>query len=180
MAGSRASTRYASALLGVALERNEIDAVTADVGYLGDLITRVPGFALFLKSPVIPTGRKKNALREIVAGKTGATVGAFVMLLASKGREPLLEGVVAEFRRLKDARLGVIGVKARSASEFTPDQRRRLGERIEAATGKKVRLEIELDRSLIGGFTVQYEDTVWDASVRRQLELLGERLASGA
>jgi F0F1-type ATP synthase delta subunit len=43
-----------------------------------------------------------------------------------------------------------------------------------------VRLSVERDPSLVGGFTVQYEDTVWDASVRRQLELLRDRLVGGA
>jgi F-type H+-transporting ATPase subunit delta len=180
MAGSRASTRYAAALLGVAEERNELGEISKDTDFLAGLIAGVPEFALFLRSPVVSAERKKKAIREIIAGRTGATAGAFVMLLVAKGRESLLPEIIREFNRLKDERLGIVTVKARSAAEFTQDQRRRLGERIGAATGKKVRLEIERDESLIGGFTVQYEDTVWDASVRRQLELLRDRLAAGA
>ena len=55
-----------------------------------------------------------------------------------------------------------------------------LAGQIGRVTGKKAVLTVERDASLIGGFTVQYEDTVWDASVRRQLELMRARLVGGA
>ena len=179
MSNIRASTRYASALLGVAVERNELEAVGKDVGFLEGLISGVPEFALFLRSPVITKEKKKRVLRELLAGKTGETVGAFVLLLASKDRESLLEEIIRQFHRLRDERLGILNVTARAASDFTPEQENRLGGQIGKATGKTVRLKVERDPSLIGGFTVQYEDTVWDASVRRQLELLRERLIGG-
>jgi len=179
MTHNRAATRYAAALLGVAVERNELDAVAKDVDVLVQTIAGSPDFATFLRSPVISKEKKKKALREVLAGRTGETVAAFCLLLASKAREMLLPQILREFLKLRDERLGIMNVTARSAAEFSPEQKARLGERIGAATGKKVRLNVERDPSLIGGFTVQYEDTVWDASVSRQLELLGKRLVSG-
>jgi F-type H+-transporting ATPase subunit delta len=179
MTHSRASIRYAAALLGIAVERNELDAVAGDVVSLERTISGSPDFGAFLRSPVISKERKKKALREILAGRTGGTVAAFCLLLASKARETLLPEILRQFLRLRDDRLGIIKATARSAAEFSPEQQARLSERIGAVTGKKVRLTVERDPSLIGGFTVQYEDTVWDASVRRQLELLRERLVAG-
>ena len=180
MSNIRASTRYASALLGVAVERNELEAVGNGVDFLERLISGVPDFALFLRSPVISKERKKKALRELLAGKTGETVGAFVLLLASKDRESLLGEIIRQFHRLRDERLGILHVTARAAAGFSPEQEKRLGDHIGKTTGKTVHLKIERDPALIGGFTVQYEDTVWDASVRRQLELLRERLTGAA
>jgi F-type H+-transporting ATPase subunit delta len=180
MTHSRASIRYAAALLGIAVERNELDAVANDVASLERTVAGSPDFASFLRSPVINKERKKKALREVLAGRTGGTVAAFCLLLASKAREALLPEILGQFLRLRDERLGIINVAARSATEFSPEQKARLGERIGAVTGKKVRLTVERDPALIGGFTVQYEDTVWDASVRRQLELLRARLVAGA
>lgn len=177
MSNIRASTRYASALLGVAVERNELEAVAGDVDFLGRLIAGVPDFGNFLRSPVINKEKKKKALHDILAGNTGGTVAAFVLLLASKGRESLLGEIVAQFNRLRDEKLGILAVTARSAAALSPEQRKTLSDRIGSVTGKSVRLEVGIDPSLIGGFTVQYEDTVWDASVSRQLELLRDRLA---
>ncbi len=179
MSNVRAATRYATALLGVALERNEMEAVGKDVDYLQGLVSGVPGFAQFLRSPVINKEKKKRTLRELLAGKTGETVSAFVLLLASKDRESILGEIVRQFHRLRDERLGILNVTARSAVAFSPEQEKNLGDQIGKSTGKSVRLKVERDPALIGGFTVQYEDTVWDASVRRQLELLRERLIGG-
>jgi F-type H+-transporting ATPase subunit delta len=180
MSHIRAATRYAAALLGVAVERNELDAVAVDVDFLERAIAGSPDFAAFLRSPVISKEKKKKALHEILSGRTGATVAAFCLLLASKDRESLLGEIVRQFHRLRDERLGILNVTARSAAEFSPAQKARLSEQIGKVTGKKVRLSVERDPSLVGGFTVQYEDTVWDASVRRQLELLRDRLVGGA
>lgn len=180
MSQIRAATRYATALLGVAVERNELDAVAKDVDLLGRMISGSPDFAAFLRSPVINKERKKKALREVLAGKAGETVAAFCLLLASKDRESLLAEIVRQFHRLRDERLGILNATVRSAAELSAEQTARLGERIGAITGKKVRLSIERDPSLIGGFTVQYEDTVWDASVSRQLELMRAALVGGA
>lgn len=179
MRDTRAATRYAAALLGVAVERGEIDAVDADILSLEKMIGGTPDFALFLKSPVINKERKKKALTAVCEGRIGKTTFTFVMLLAAKGREDLLPAIIGRFRKLRDEHLGILDVTARSASKFTPDQGKRLSERLETVTGKKVRIHFEEDRALIGGFTIQYEDTVWDASVRRQMELLRERLIEG-
>jgi F-type H+-transporting ATPase subunit delta len=180
MGQTRAAIRYATALLGVAVERSELDAVTNDVDFLGRTISASPELGVFLRSPVINKERKTKALREILSGRSGATLSAFVLLLASKEREALLPEIIRQFRRLRDERLGILNVAARSAAEFSPEQKANLSAQIGKATGKKVELTVERDPSLIGGFTVQYEDTVWDASVRRQLELLRERLVGGA
>jgi F-type H+-transporting ATPase subunit delta len=180
MSNVRASTRYATALLGVAVERNELEAVGADVDFLDRTIAASPDLAVFLRSPVISKEKKKKALRELLSGRTGATVTAFVLLLASKDRESLLEEILRQFHRLRDERLGILSVTARSAAAFSPEQEKGLGDRISRVTGKTVRLKTERDPSLIGGFTVQYEDTVWDASVKRQLEILRDRLTGGS
>jgi F-type H+-transporting ATPase subunit delta len=176
----RASTRYATALLAVAVERNELDAVAKDVDFLERTISGSPDFAAFLRSPVINKEMKKKALREVLSGRTGETFSSFCLLLAAKDRESLLPEIVRQFHRLRDERLGILNVTARSAAEFSPEQKARLGEQIGRVTGKKAVLTVERDASLIGGFTVQYEDTVWDASVRRQLELMRARLVGGA
>jgi len=177
MSNVRAATRYATALLGVAAERNETEQVGKDVAALEQLIAAVPEFALFLKSPVVSKERKSAALNEILTGRTGNTVRNFVLLLASKDREDLLPAIIGQFIRLRDERMGVVNASAKAASDFSAEQKADLTARIEKSTGRKVRLTVGRDPALIAGFTVQVEDTVWDASVKRQLERLGEMLA---
>lgn len=179
MKDTRAATRYASALLGVAIERKELDTVDNDLRVLEGLIRGVPEFALFLRSPVISKERKKKTLSAVCSKRLGGTTFAFVILLAAKDREALLPEIIRRFGILRDEHLGIINVAARTAVKFTQGQEKQLSERLQGVTGKKVRLRFEEDPSLVGGFTIQYEDTVWDASIARQLELLRERLIGG-
>jgi F-type H+-transporting ATPase subunit delta len=96
----------------------------------------------------------------------------FVLFLAAKGREGLLLEVIGQFDRLRDRKQGVIHATVKSVVPFTKAQEELLVRQLESATGKKLRLTYVIDASLKGGFTVQQEDTVWDASVRHQLERL--------
>ena len=179
MTEARAAYRYALALIGVAQEMKKLDAVDRDLTFIEKLTRETREFYLFLKSPVITTEKKKRVLHEIIRGNVGDVTVKFVMLLASKGREELLPEIVRQFVRLRDERLGILNVEARSAVQFTTAQEESLARQLEKATMKRVRMRYVLDPSLKGGFIIQHEDTVWDASVRHQLEVMRQRLLEG-
>jgi F-type H+-transporting ATPase subunit delta len=174
----RAAYRYALALFGVAEDLKKLDEVTNDFKYLESLIA-VREFYLFLKSPVIKTEKKKQTLRNILHGKVSDVTMKFVLLLTSKDREALLPDIIPQFFALQDKRLGILRVTARTTVKFTQEQEQQLIRQLERVTKKQVRLTLVLDPSLHGGFMVQHEDTVWDASVRRQLERFNQRLIEG-
>jgi len=178
MHGIRAAYRYALALFGVAEELKKIDDTTKDFEYLETLIA-VREFYIFLKSPVIKTEKKKQTLRNILHRKVSDVTMKFVLLLASKGREALLPDIIPQFFALQDKRLDILRVTARTAVKFTQEQERQLVRQLAQVTKKEIRLTSVLDSSLQGGFLVQHEDTVWDASVRRQLEKFKQRLIEG-
>jgi F-type H+-transporting ATPase subunit delta len=180
MTNSKAASRYALAFIGVAEEQKSVDAVAADVRTLEGYLRQSKEFAAFLKSPVVSREKKKKVLAEILEKTVGDLTKKFVMILATKGREELIPEILHQFNRLLDERRGILNVTARTAVPFTEAQERSLVARIEGATKKKARVTYVLDPSLKGGFLVQHEDTVWDASVRHQLELLRERFAAGA
>jgi len=156
-----------------------LDAVTRDVDALGMLLEQSREFKAFLKSPVVSSEKKRKTLEEILKGSFSELTRKFVNILATKGREDLLPEILRQFRRLYDERQGILHVTARTAVKFSESQERTLVAQIERATNKKVRITYVLDPSLKGGFLVQHEDTVWDASVRHQLDLLRQRFAAG-
>ena len=179
MSEFRAAYRYALALLGVAEEVKKLDVVSADLAALEKLAKDSREFLMFLKSPVVSSEKKKRMLSEILKGKVSDVTLKFVALLVMKGREGLLPAIIQQFMKLRDERLGILNVTARTAVAFNPEQEKQLIRNIEAATKKKVRLSYVIDDSLKGGFVVQHDDTVWDASVRHQLEVLRERFVEG-
>lgn len=179
MSEYRAASRYAAAMLGVAEESTKLDEVSKDCTYIETLLKNVREFRMFLKSPVVNSEKKKKTLKEIFTGRVTDLMMKFIFLLASKGREGLLPEIIQQFYRLRDARLGILNVTARTAVPLTSHQEKTLVGRLEKVTKKRIRLASIIDPALKGGFIVQHEDTVWDASVRHQLELLRERFSRG-
>jgi F-type H+-transporting ATPase subunit delta len=179
MSESKAASRYALAFLGVAEEFKSLDAVGQDVLTLETLLRQSKEFSAFLKSPVVNKEKKKHVLAEILQKHVGELTMKFVMLLAAKGREELLPEILRQFARLRDERQGIVNVTAKTAVKFSEAQEQALVRQLEETTKKKVRINFVLEPSLKGGFLVQHDDTVWDASVAHQLELLRRRFASG-
>jgi len=179
MTNSKVAHRYALSLIEIAEESGNSDAVTRDIGTLRDLMAGSREFANFLKSPVINLHRKQKLLTAILGGKVCDLVLRFVLLLAAKTRTPILQEVIRQYDILLDERKGVVSARVRTVVPLTAGEQQLLAERIRNHTGKTVRMQYDLDPSLKAGFTVQYDDTVWDASVRRQLEVLRRRLVHG-
>jgi F-type H+-transporting ATPase subunit delta len=180
MSTSKAASRYALAFIGVAEEQKSLDEVGRDVLSLERLLRESKEFAAFIKSPVVNKEKKRKVLAEILEKTVGTLTMKFILILAAKDREDILPEILHQFNRLRDERQGIVNVTARTAVKFSEAQERALVAQIERATKKKVRISYVLDASLKGGFLVQHEDTVWDASVAHQLELLRERFATGA
>lgn len=180
MSEHRVAYRYALALLGVAEEAKALDQVSQDLASLELLLKESRDFDVFLKSPVVSREKKLRVLKELFDGKLGTTVTNFLQTITTKGREGILPEIVAQFHRLRDERMGILNVTARTVVPFKPEQERLLVSQLEVATKKKIRISYVIDPSLRGGFTVQHEDTVWDASVQRQLDRLRERFVAGA
>lgn len=179
MAESRAAYRYALALIGLAEEVKQLDAVSADMENLEKLVKSSRDLFLFLKNPVINREKKKMVLSEILKGKVSDLTFQFMKLLATKNREHLLPEIIEQYGKLLDQKRGVIPVIVRTASSFSKEQEQMLAERLRTMTKKIPRMKFVQDASLLGGFAVQYDDTVWDGSVRHQLERLKKRFILG-
>ena len=91
-------------------------------------------------------------------------------------RTPALRDIAETFELAVDERLGFTRADIRSAHEMSDEQRTALVERLEGLTGKRVRPRFAVDPALIGGAVARIGSTVYDGSVKAQLESLGRRL----
>ncbi len=179
MKRTRAARRYAMALMAVAEERNAVDRIAADIELIDATLRVSRDLKLLTVSPVVTPAKKKGAYHAVFADRVGGETMSFLDLLVSKEREALLPEIADQYSRLRDEREGIVRVDVTSAVELAVPQQQKLRERLEKYTGKKVRIRFELDGSLKGGLRVQIGDTVLDASVRRQLELLRAKFLEG-
>lgn len=179
MKNYRVARRYAAGLLAAAEEIGAVDAVARDCELLGRVLREAREFRMLVASPVIRPAKKTAVFRELFEGRLHPSTMTFLRLLAAKGREEVLPEIVEQVGALHDERRGIITVEAASAVELGAGQQDALRTELERTTGRTVRVRFRLDPQLRGGLVVRIGDTVLDASIRRQLELLRERLAAG-
>jgi F-type H+-transporting ATPase subunit delta len=175
----RVARRYAEAALELGEEQKQGERLAADLDLVGKAISSSREFVAVLKSPVIGKEKKRGILEELFQPRISSLAMSFLNLILEKGREDVMADIIGEFFKLRDDRLGIIALDVRAATELTGDQQKTIVNRFEAITQKKIRVSFSIDKQLKGGFVARVGDTVYDGSVRRQLELLRERFAEG-
>jgi F-type H+-transporting ATPase subunit delta len=172
----KAATRYASSLIQLGIERNDLESIAADMAILGDTIDASHELVLFLKSPIINKTRKKDALNTIFKDKISTTSLSFLELLLKKGRENTIIDVVKMFKKLYNVHCGIIEIEVITASELDESQKNSLSQSLSIRTGKKVVLLTKIDKSVRGGIKARIDDTVIDGTVEYKLEQLRNTL----
>jgi F-type H+-transporting ATPase subunit delta len=179
MADFRVLHRYAVSLLETAVEKKNLDVVTTDVQLLVDTLKQNRKLELMLESPVIRPELKLKILEEVFVKRISKESMDFLEFVISKQRENLLQSIGNRFLELRDEYLGIANVVVTAASEFTNEQKNVLQSRLEKILNKKVRLNFKIDLDLVGGFIAKVGDTLYDASIKHQLELLKKQFLTG-
>jgi F-type H+-transporting ATPase subunit delta len=173
---SVAANRYARALIDV-LYPDNAEAGLQQLQSFVTLLTDQPEARTFLENPTLAGGRRNRLLKEISEALTlDRKVGNFINILADRNRLSILEEVVEEYRKLLDDRLGIVRARVTAARSLDPVQHQELTSKLEQITGKQVRMEVAVDPSLIGGVIAQVGSTIYDGSVRQQLQAFKSRL----
>lgn len=176
---NKVAFKYAYSFLDLSLEQGILDLVAKDI----DLIINVFNANLNLKrifeNPIIKTKDKIEILQKIFEQKISNETLKFINFLGKKGRESFLFEICKIFSELKDARLGLAKVELISAADLSENQINQLKEKIEMILNKKIIFDIKVDNSILGGFIAKSGDTIIDASLKHQLELLRKQFLAG-
>lgn len=179
MSEYKVSVRYAISLLDTAKEKNIIEAVSKDVELIHSAIESSRQLQLALENPVVKSNAKLSVLEDIFKNKISDESMNFLKFIVEKNRESLLSSIASIYLELRDEYLGIVNVNVRTAIKFTDEQISQLKNNLEKYLHKKVRLVFLIDTSTIGGFIAQVGDTVFDASLSHQLELLKKQFLKG-
>ena len=130
------------------------------------------------RNPTVPYEQKEKVLRElIVRTKVRPTTANFLRLLLKNQRLPELPEVNAKLSQVLDERAGVVSAEILSARPVSDRIKASLDEKLGQVTGKRIRLSFDIDEMLLGGIVTRIGSTIYDGSVRNQLERLAEELA---
>jgi F-type H+-transporting ATPase subunit delta len=173
---SVAANRYARALIDV-LYPEKAEAGYQQLQQFLSLLIDQPDARRFLENPTTVGERRKRLLKEISdALNMDRRVANFIGMLADRDRLPILEEIVEAYQKFLDEKLGIVRARVTSANSLDDSQQRELAARLEKATGKQIRMEVAVDPSLIGGVVAQVGSTIYDGSVRQQLQMFKARL----
>jgi F-type H+-transporting ATPase subunit delta len=174
---SAVGRRYAKALLELAREQGELDAVLRDVGAISDAWKESADLREIVRNPVLPRPALKSAMNGVLE-KLGATqlTRNTVGLLADKGRLPQLEEVLEYLEELAEAETGKVRVEVTSAKPLSEAYYGRLADKLQRVTDRQVVLVKKQDPSLIGGVVTRVGDQVFDGSLSNRLSELEETL----
>ena len=103
----------------------------------------------------------------------------FIRFLVKKGREDILDQIAIKFLELRDERQGIVNVDVQTAFDMSDQQKSELKTKLEQMLNKKVRFKIHTVPEVVGGFIAKVDDTVYDASVKHQLEILKRQFLKG-
>ncbi|MBZ5574161.1 MAG: ATP synthase F1 subunit delta [Acidobacteriia bacterium] len=131
------------------------------------------------ETPSISAEQKRAVLDAMVAREgISRTVRNFVAVLIDHRRTTFLGPIVKQFELELDRRMGFAEAEISSSRELADAERRSLESQVERVTGKKVRARYLRDATLLGGAVVRVGSTIYDGSVKGQLERIRTALGS--
>src|SRR5580692_2408847 len=175
---SVAST-YARAFADVVLSVHlNADRSIAELRTISTLLAESSELRRVWENPAVPAEQKRRLL-DVIAERDGVSlqVRNLVAVLIDHRRIHFLDPIIRQLEKELDARLGFAEAEITSSRELGAAEKREFEAQVGKLTGKKVRARYGQDASLLGGAVVRLGSTIYDGSVKGQLERIKEEIA---
>ena len=172
--------RYAKALVQLGAEEGAVEKFNNELTAVNAVLADNPALNSIFRSPAYGIEAKRAILSDII-GKLGlsGTVANFLRLILDRNRLGFLPQIAESFSAFADELAGVIRPTLSSGLPLDGSQVGEIKAALEKSTGKKVVLNVEVDPNLIGGVVTKIGGTVYDGSVRTQLNRIEDILQKG-
>lgn len=170
-------TRYATALVKYARESGHGARVCSEAETLMKAIGSVPELRRMVTAAddVVTPFEKKKLLQSALGNLLSTEMSRFLTLLNQNGRMNLVEDIMRDFVDVYYRSIGIRKAHLITTREPSEYFLQRLKALVKSKTGEDVMIEVEVDPDIVGGFIVDLDDYLLDASVRRQLDLIREQ-----
>ncbi|ANE46664.1 ATP synthase F0F1 subunit delta [Paenibacillus swuensis] len=168
--------RYARALFELAHEKGQGAQTERELKLVVETIDSDKELQAFLKHPGVPAEAKTSLLEKAFAGQVSEQVMGTLRLLMDKGRESLPAALYTAYVKIAGEKLDLADAVVTSAFPLTEEEQREVSEKFSRITGKTIRIENVIDKSLIGGIQVRIGDRLYDGSLSGKLARLEQSL----
>lgn len=173
MAESRAASRYVKSLLTLAVEKNVLDAVHADMLLFSTIVRENRAFELLLLNPIVKHDKKREILEKLFKAIVNPLTMSILDILTRKNREPLLPAIAREFHDAYNIYKGIGKANITTAVPLDAQLRTEFEKIVKQISGKdKVELKEAVDKEMIGGFILNVGDRQIDTSIKNKLKAL--------
>ena len=173
--------RYAAALADVVMGRGDAREVQSELSAWETMMQGNPDLLEVFRNPTIPYDQKRGVLDALIErGRVSPTTSNFLRVLLRNQRLPDLQEINKRFALELDERSGVVVAQVTTARPVPTSVQQSLGDSLSNLTGRRVRLQFAVDDELIGGVTTRIGSTVYDGSIRTQLQQIEQRMAGEA
>lgn len=174
MGNIKAASRYAKALLDLAIENNQLDKLQEDMASLKLTVNGSKELADLLKSPIVKGEQKEVALKAIFSKDFSELSIKYISTLIKNNREALLPEISTQFQELYEAHNNIVTAEVTSAITLDSSQKEKVLSLIKH--DGKINLIEKIDASLIGGFIIRVGDKQIDASISKKFKDLKKEI----
>lgn len=175
------ATRYAKALFEVALAESDPARVETDLATIVAAMTDHADLRRALLNPSVSQTARTNVVRALTSqAGLQPPVANLLVMLASRGRLELLPELLDVYRERLRAHMNIVRATVSAATALPQEKVRALEQSLSGLTGKRVELDLVVDPSLIGGVVAKIGSTVYDGSIRTQLQKLRQQMVENS
>lgn len=174
---ARIAVPYARALFDFSVNKNIMHQITADFQNLETFLNENAELTGYLNNPLLSKIAKREILAKTLKSQINAETFKFLMLLVDKNRINVLSSVITGYLELVYETASIKMIQVSTAFPFTSSQKDALIQKLkELTSAREIRLIIEVDPNLIGGFLIKTESKVIDFTIKNQLQKLAQHL----
>lgn len=168
---------YARALFDFSVEKNIMHQITADFQNLDVFLEEASELTDYLNNPIVKQEAKREILEKTIKSQINTETFKFLMVLVQRDRINLLRDVITSYLDLVYQTASIKMIEVSTASEFTNAQKNTLIEKLKELTNaREIRLVINEDPSLIGGFLIKTDSKIIDFTIKNKLQQLAKHL----
>ncbi|HYM95424.1 MAG TPA: ATP synthase F1 subunit delta [Chitinophagaceae bacterium] len=176
MSNPRLAARYAKSLIDLAIEKEQLEKVFADIQWLQSVCKVSREFVNVLRSPIIKADKKIKIIDAITTGKMNELTAAFTRLLIHKAREKNLPEIITAFIDQYKKFKHIYSIKLTTAAPVSEELKNAIVKQIQSVSEmQNIELETAVNPELIGGFVLQAGDQLVDASIAYDLKNIAKQ-----
>jgi F-type H+-transporting ATPase subunit delta len=166
---------YAAAVFKRASESGSAQQWSDMLNFIA-MVVKDKAIAAIVDNPKVSKDKLISVLLDICQGQLNSEGENFLKLLVQNDRLTLAPQISSLYETHKADAEGYVDVDVKTAYSFTKEEQKKFTSSLEKTLAKKVRLNVNVDKSLIGGFLAKAGDRVIDGSVKGRLQQLAKKL----